>query len=66
MADVHPYRHSGTHKVQDLTTAQAELFPGLYERLDEEPKTDLGEDEGSSPISHTDATVTVTTAKTGD
>lgn len=66
VADVLPYRHKGTGKVQDLTAEQVALFPGQFDRLGEEPKDDLGEDAGSPPISHTDASATAAPAMTGD
>jgi hypothetical protein len=47
VADLLPFRNKQTGKVQDLTREQADLFPGLYAPLKEEPKTELGEDEGS-------------------
>lgn len=66
VADTHPYRHKGTGKVQDLTAEQVALFPGLYDRLGEEPKTALGEDEGSPPISHEEVVPKVAPTQTGD
>jgi hypothetical protein len=66
VADVLPYRHKGTGKVQDLTADQVALFPGQFDRLGEEPKNDLGEDEGSTPNSHDDSGANAAPSTTGD
>lgn len=66
MAELLPFKNKQTGKVQDLTREQADLFPGLYAPLKEEPKTVLGEDEGSTPNSHDEVAPTVGPTKTGD
>jgi hypothetical protein len=68
VADVAPYRNRQTGKVQDLTREQADLFPGLYAPLNEQPKTDLGTDAASDveQVIHTPVPPTVGATKTGD